>query len=278
MAKTIQTNEANVKTTAVEVKVIKISNHQVTQSVFRQLVEEDLIDPLTVQLRGVPWGFVNYFWGNCSNNHLHVIWQKGQELRRACVWRHRQQNFPDLVARETKTIDWRRDRVHSFLELYCCLELLRQRQPPRIEWGDQSTSYYNRRVRIQYKLSHFWWTLEGPGSSTPFAELEPIDASPREKAVYESGKSFYRPETAAEAAKRVAEEAERRARTIQRHVTKLLQKVELDEHAEPQAVWELAQEQEQLLAAEKSAQDRRGREWAQRYDELAALDQLFIAV
>jgi hypothetical protein len=83
----ITTHEASIKTATVEVKALTISGKQVTLSVFRQLPDEDLIDPETGQLTGEPWGRVNYFWGNCTAAaHLHVVWQKGDELRRACVF------------------------------------------------------------------------------------------------------------------------------------------------------------------------------------------------
>lgn len=84
----ITAREATIKTTAVEVKALTISGRQVTLSVFRQLKDEAILDEDTVQLRGVPWGIVNYFWGDCAkaSEHLHVVWQKGDELRRACVY------------------------------------------------------------------------------------------------------------------------------------------------------------------------------------------------
>jgi hypothetical protein len=30
-------------------------------------------------------GKVNYFWGGCEPNHLHIVWQRGDELRQSCV-------------------------------------------------------------------------------------------------------------------------------------------------------------------------------------------------
>src|SRR5262245_11222553 len=82
----ITTHEATVKTAAVEVKSLTISGKQVTLAVFRQLLNEDLIDERTGDLSGVPECTVNYFWGDCHEGaHLHVVWQKGTELRRSCV-------------------------------------------------------------------------------------------------------------------------------------------------------------------------------------------------
>jgi hypothetical protein len=82
----ITTHEATVKTAAVAVKTLTISGKQVTLAVFRQLQKEDLIDEKSGDLRGVPWGTVNYFWGACEEgSHLHVVWQKDVELRRSCI-------------------------------------------------------------------------------------------------------------------------------------------------------------------------------------------------
>lgn len=76
-------SDVNIKTAAIEVKVMKIGNRQVTLAVFRQLPEEDIIDPVTGELRGMPWGRVNYHV-DCEgqSTHLHVVWQRGNELRR----------------------------------------------------------------------------------------------------------------------------------------------------------------------------------------------------
>lgn len=89
MQKVIQIRDAVLKTLKVEVKSLTISGKQMTLAVFRQLVEEPLINVETGELKGVPWGTVNYYWGDCKplgnyNGHLHVVWQKGDELRRSC--------------------------------------------------------------------------------------------------------------------------------------------------------------------------------------------------
>ena len=44
-------------------------------------------------LLGIPWGFVNYFWAMCSgdhhyrNEHVHLVWQEGDQLFRDCLFR-----------------------------------------------------------------------------------------------------------------------------------------------------------------------------------------------
>jgi hypothetical protein len=58
----------------------------VTLAVFRQLPCEELVAPLAAELRGVPWGRVNYCVKDCpESKHIHVVWQKGNELRRSVI-------------------------------------------------------------------------------------------------------------------------------------------------------------------------------------------------
>jgi hypothetical protein len=85
----ISTREATIKTVGVAIRSLTVSSKQVTMGLFRQLELEPLVDAATGALNGVPWGRVNYFWGDCRNDHLHVVWQKGEELRRACCWQVR---------------------------------------------------------------------------------------------------------------------------------------------------------------------------------------------
>lgn len=96
---------AEIKTATVEVRTLTISGKQVTQAVFRQLENENLLSS-TLTLAGIPWGRVNYHPDKacsrsgphrdpysfdrhpeyCNGEHMHVVWQKGSELRRALVW------------------------------------------------------------------------------------------------------------------------------------------------------------------------------------------------
>lgn len=83
----IKTQEACLKTATVEIKALTVSGKQVTLAVFRQLQEERLMDS-DGEFRGVPWGHVNYHPDGCATEgypHIHVVWQKGSELRRAKV-------------------------------------------------------------------------------------------------------------------------------------------------------------------------------------------------
>jgi len=91
MAK-IQDREATIKTASVEIKALTVSGKQVTLALFRQIVEERLIDESTLQYRGMPWGTVNYHLEMCKDmrrDHIHVVWQKGEELRRSAIEQYR---------------------------------------------------------------------------------------------------------------------------------------------------------------------------------------------
>jgi hypothetical protein len=77
-------HEATVSTASIEVKTLTIKGRQVTQAVFRQLQEESLFDYETMEPLGAPWGWVNYHPDKCGDapEHLHVVWQLDDQLRR----------------------------------------------------------------------------------------------------------------------------------------------------------------------------------------------------
>lgn len=86
--KKLTASEVVITTATIEVKILQIGNRQFTLSVYDQLLEEPIIDPETGKLCGTPWGWVNRHT-DCKEisklnvEHLHIIWQKGNELRKA---------------------------------------------------------------------------------------------------------------------------------------------------------------------------------------------------
>jgi hypothetical protein len=76
-------HNAEIRTATVEIKTLTVSGKQVTLAVFRQLIQDHLIDQ-DGGLRGTPWGVVNYHPDKCGDHpyHLHVAWQNGSDLRR----------------------------------------------------------------------------------------------------------------------------------------------------------------------------------------------------
>lgn len=88
----IAVRDASLQTVSVTIQTLQVNGKQMTLAVLRQLREEPLIDEQTCELQGTPWGLVNYHSGiGCDefkskdHEHLHVVWQKDDELRRSCV-------------------------------------------------------------------------------------------------------------------------------------------------------------------------------------------------
>jgi len=85
----LNVENAQIKTASVEIKTLTVSGKQVTLSVFRQIIQEDLFDTRNLKLNGVPWGIVNYFWKEDNQDFkIHVVWQKGKELRRSLIFKN----------------------------------------------------------------------------------------------------------------------------------------------------------------------------------------------
>lgn len=89
---TITVRQAQLDTVQVDVHAIRVGRKQMTQAVFRQLLPEHPFDFEKEELRGDLWGTVNYFWKGCDEDrgyetsHLHLVWQRDNELRRCCVY------------------------------------------------------------------------------------------------------------------------------------------------------------------------------------------------
>lgn len=86
MTRKLTPQNATITTATVEVKTLTIGGKQVTITLFRQLKEQPLVAE-DGTLNGVPWGVVNYHPDKCREKpeHLHVVWQEGQALRRSSV-------------------------------------------------------------------------------------------------------------------------------------------------------------------------------------------------
>lgn len=83
------TENVKINTVQIEIKSLTVGRKQLTLSLMRQIIEEDLIDKETLQFKGVPWGHVNYFWGSHKDlsfpEYLNIIWQNGKALRRCVI-------------------------------------------------------------------------------------------------------------------------------------------------------------------------------------------------
>ncbi len=85
----LSTEQVRINTMQVEIKSMMVGKKQLTLSLMRQIIEEPLIDEKELLFRGVPWGHVNYFWGDDKHrtypSYINVVWQKGDELRRSVI-------------------------------------------------------------------------------------------------------------------------------------------------------------------------------------------------
>ena len=112
MTRKISAHEATVRTAAVEIKALTIDGKQVTLAVFRQLPKEPVINENSGNLNGLVWGRVNYFFGGCNADHLHVVWQTNDELFRSCTYAVKRDQDPceakdsygETLARLEKTL------------------------------------------------------------------------------------------------------------------------------------------------------------------------------
>lgn len=87
----INVRDAIIRTATVEIRSLSISGKQVTLAVFRQLLTEPVLaydDHGRATTKGPIWGMVNYHPDkscNVDSAHVHVVWQRGDELRRSVV-------------------------------------------------------------------------------------------------------------------------------------------------------------------------------------------------
>ncbi|MFH9768460.1 hypothetical protein ACH4N4_19475 [Streptomyces microflavus] len=88
MSRQLTTQNATITTASIQVQALTIGKKQVTLAVFRQLEDANIINTLDAGLAGEPWGRVNYHPDKCADDkeHLHVVWEKDGELRRATVY------------------------------------------------------------------------------------------------------------------------------------------------------------------------------------------------
>lgn len=88
MPKVLNAENAQIITATVTVRALTIERRQVTLSVFRQLIEADIVDLDVMRLRGVGWGHVRYLIEQPPDRAINLVWQLGSELRRGIVQRY----------------------------------------------------------------------------------------------------------------------------------------------------------------------------------------------
>ncbi|MFF7290713.1 hypothetical protein [Streptomyces griseorubiginosus] len=76
----------SIETATVQIRTLNVGPKQMTQGIFRQLIEQPAVDT-EGRVQGQPWGTVNYHPDRCDDakEHLHVVWQLDDQLRRGFV-------------------------------------------------------------------------------------------------------------------------------------------------------------------------------------------------
>jgi hypothetical protein len=270
--KQIEVSEATISTVTVEIKTVRVGKKQLTLAVFRQLVKEALLDPKTGELLGDPWGLVNYFWGPCTNgdhavddllppaDHLHVVWQKGGLLRRACVWPERR--WERAAREESRGMRQDRGTIHELLLLDLCERLLAGEDLPQglrepLKPG-QHLRYWEPRVAMPhggtYRLrlpsdgGRLWIDLRRLADAH---RQQNEDGGPRSGGCWEVG-------------------------SVTNHAARLRER--RPRAAKPGEALRLAGVTAQRLAEAEGACRQADAEWKKNYAVLAGLDQLFVAV
>ncbi len=77
-------NEIEAEELSVTIKVLKVDSKKMTQSVFKQLPEKNVIDD-DFNILGKVWGQVNYHLPKQSSYEKNIIWQSGNDLYRCAV-------------------------------------------------------------------------------------------------------------------------------------------------------------------------------------------------
>lgn len=78
----LSAESASINTATITIRTVQVGKKQMTQSVFRQLPEAPMVDEEKIELLGVPWGWVNYRWGDIDERTTHFIHQIGGRLYR----------------------------------------------------------------------------------------------------------------------------------------------------------------------------------------------------
>jgi hypothetical protein len=82
----VHKDHAIVHTGSIDVKVLRLNKRQLTMGTFRQLCESLLFN-YDGTMSGIPWGWVNYTWGDDHKRGVmgHVVFQKGSYINRCPI-------------------------------------------------------------------------------------------------------------------------------------------------------------------------------------------------
>jgi hypothetical protein len=249
--KLVSVDEVSVSKLSVEIKTISVGRRQMSMGLFRQLPREALIDIDDDELRlnGMPWGRVNYHWDGCyrpptsvhnSYEHVHVLWQRDSMLLQSPVPKVQVFGGDDLSARLAED---KRDALVSVGALVCAI----------------TTS-----LEITFEADNSFtvgtWTVNENWQRPLFNLLREFRAAPERKAAHHT---YSKDEKRKEIEKRIHDLC--RAHDV------------VDVPTTDDAADELYETAYAAVEAAHNARRRRCVLYAKRYQELLALEQLFIA-
>lgn len=265
----IDAHEATVRTATVEVKTLTINGKQVTLAVFRQLIDAEVIDTrgMLPRVNGQTWGSVNYHPDKCAEDseHLHVVWQQGDHLRRAYL----------SLTKRTSTILSRQDSAQALFVLACALRVLE---------GDElavESSGYGMREQNRIvvggdpKAPGTWWVRNvGSFEKDTFNRL--VEA--RDCAAGRATSDRYTQYFGIGSGGRSLSGPEGAQVWIDEHMARLRQEIQRQEWRDTVATEQSSRAVMTLYRSATAENDAFEAEYGRLIDEMKSLDQLFIAV
>lgn len=144
-------NQLVIEQLTVEVKAIKIGRKQMTMGLFRQLPQKSIID-YTGEILGTSVCSINYFWGSCEPNHIHLLWQQGDKIYRDCLYNPSLKPHPvfsDLVSKEKAYWQLEEDLYEDGRQLELQQDMLMEkflREYPKLEESLKAVEYWDHRI------------------------------------------------------------------------------------------------------------------------------------
>ncbi len=101
---------------SVTIKTIKVNSRKMTLAVFKQLPEENIFHPKTLELKGIPWGKVNYYWGDQKPwQGIQVVWTKDGILKRCFLKKYGE--YKDYLKNRCSNPEVEYDQIYKLRDL-----------------------------------------------------------------------------------------------------------------------------------------------------------------
>lgn len=243
--KLVSVDEVSISKLSVEIKTVSVGRRQMSMALFRQLPRAPLIDldDGDLRLNGMPWGRVNYHWDRCcypdERTHIHVLWQRDTTLIQSAVLT--EYEFSNKESELYKAIE----RYHALCRIGALLCALTTTEEIK---SDANTIKIGR-----------WEATEEQRACSPLAHMIKTfrDADAVDTSMYGS-KEYRRTE-------------------IEKRGIELCAALQIAPPKTEEEAWSLLQAWRERGLTLRAAQTRRLALYETRYQELLALEQLFIA-